>query len=88
MGIRKLGAIIPVLLLGSALVSAHPQETRAICTCKPREVGESGSRIDWDGYRKGIVWHYSVDEAMKIAKAEGKLVFWYHLVGDLDKEGC
>ena len=29
-----------------------------------------------------------IEEAVKIAQAEKKLVFWYHVAGDLDKEGC
>jgi len=56
--------------------------------CKSREVGASGSRVDWDGYTKSVRWHYSIEEALKIARAEGKMVFWQQIVGDLDKEGC
>jgi hypothetical protein len=79
---------VPVALMGLALVSAAQQENHP-CTCHPREEGASGSRVDWEGYRKGgIAWHYSIDEALKIAAAEKKLVFWYHVAGDLDKEGC
>jgi hypothetical protein len=77
-----------VLALSLALISAAPQENHP-CKCHPREAGESGSKVDWPGYRNGgLKWHYSVDEAMKIAKDEKKLVFWYHVAGDLDKEGC
>jgi len=61
---------------------------RPACECKPREVGASGSRQDWKDYRKGIDWHYSVDEAARLAAFDKKLVFWFHLAGDLDKEGC
>ena len=76
------------LALGLSLLSAAPQENHP-CKCHPREAGASGSRNDWPGYRNGgLKWHYSVDEAMKIAKDEKKLVFWYHVAGDLDKEGC
>jgi len=79
---------ISMVLVSLALVSAARQENHP-CNCHPREVGASGSRNDWDGYRKGgITWHYSIDEALKLAKDEKKLVFWYHVAGDLDKEGC
>lgn len=61
---------------------------QALCTCVRREVGESGSRRDWEGYRRGITWHTSIHEAMKLAEARDKLVFWFQLAGDLDKEGC
>lgn len=33
---------------------------------------------------RGIVWYESVDDALKIAQREGKLVFWYHIAGRLD----
>ena len=89
MGVLKLAQFVPTVLIGLVMVSAHQQSVKPVCTCAPREVGQSGTRNDWEGYRKaGIAWHYSVDEAMKIAQAEKKLVFWYHVAGDLDKEGC
>ena len=78
------------ILIGLAMI-APVQEKPANhpCECHPREVGASGSRNDWEAYRKGgIAWHYSINEALKIAQDEKKLVFWYHVAGDLDKEGC
>jgi len=87
MAVTKI-AWIPIALVSLALLSAAPQENHP-CRCHPREEGASGSRIDWEGYRKGgLAWHYAVEEALKIATAEKKLVFWYHVAGDLDKEGC
>ncbi len=87
MAVNKI-AWVPMALISIALVSAA-QEQNHPCKCHPREAGESGSRNDWEGYRDGgISWHYSIDEALKIAAAEKKLVFWYRVAGDLDKEGC
>ena len=88
MNLSRLFGALSLLSVAGALVAGSPD--RAICECKPREVGDGGSRKDWEGYSrdKGIRWHYSVDEAMRLARAEGKLVLWYHVVGDLDKEGC
>jgi hypothetical protein len=60
----------------------------AECRCARREVGESGSRVDWEGYRRGVRWHTSVEEARALAKKRGQLLFVYHVAGDLDKEGC
>jgi hypothetical protein len=78
-----------VALIAWACLAASQEANKPACECKPREVGASGSKVDWPGYRNGgLKWHYSVDEAMKIAKDEKKLVFWYHVAGDLDKEGC
>ena len=86
MRLRQIGGVLSLFILAGALTAAR-DELR-ICKCKPRDIGDSGSRKDWDGFRKDIKWHYSVDEALKIAQAEGKMIFWYHVVGDLDKEGC
>lgn len=33
-------------------------------------------------------WESSLAEAQKIARKEKKLILYYVLVGDLDKEGC
>jgi len=85
---RNLGEVVAFILLCGATVFPAQDSANSICTCKPRQVGASGSRVDWEGYGKGVRWHYSVDEAMKIAKDQNRLVFWYHVVGDLDKEGC
>ena len=85
---RRFRDILPIALLVGFSLSAAQEEAHPLCACKRREVGASGSRHDWDGYRKEIRWHYSVAEAMKIARAEGRLVFWYQVSGDLDKEGC
>lgn len=35
-----------------------------------------------------VKWHTSVEEARAAAVREKKLLFVYHLVGDLDKEKC
>ena len=88
MTVRKLGGVLSVLLVFCVMEATAQDGASPPCECKRREVGDSGSRNDWAGYGKTIRWHSSVDEAMKIAKAENKLVFWYHVAGDLDKEGC
>jgi len=88
MAIRRLSQILPLVLLSGLAVSSAQEAARPACECKPREVGASGSRQNWKDYLKGIDWHYSVDEAARIAAFEKKLVFWFHLAGDLDKEGC
>ena len=88
MTVLRFAQFLPTVLVGIALVSALREPSKPVCRCVPREVGASGSRVDWPGYTQGIRWHYSVDEAMEIARAQRRLVFWYHVVGDLDKEGC
>lgn len=80
---------LPLVLFSLSTISAQQHGIRPLCECTPRGVGQSGSWNDWPGYRKGpIAWHYSVDEALKIARFDQKLVFWYHVAGDFDKEGC
>jgi hypothetical protein len=88
MNLRRLAQIIPFVLLTGLAVSSAQDPPHPLCSCKPRPIGASGSRVDWDGYTKSVRWHYSIDEALKIARAEGKLVFWQQIVGDMDKEGC
>jgi hypothetical protein len=88
MNLRGLAKFIPLILLSGVAVSSAQEASNPLCSCKPREAGASGSRVDWDGYSKTVRWHYSVEEALKIARAEGKMVFWQQVVGDLDKEGC
>ena len=88
MKLRRLSPFIPLALLTGLAVSSAQDAAHPFCACKPREVGASGSRVDWDGYAKTLRWHTSIEEALRIARAEGKMVFWQHVVGDLDKEGC
>ena len=94
MNALRFAQFLPTLLVAVALIpSTHsmsviPQPSPAPCRCAPRDVGESGSRKNWEGYGNGIRWHYSIREAMRIAEAENKHVFWLHVSGDLDKEGC
>ena len=89
MAVNKITGI-PLVLASLVLLSAAQEKpVNHPCACHPRDVGASGSTKDWTGYRNGgIEWHYSVDEALKIAKEKKKLVFWFHVAGDLDKEGC
>ncbi len=85
---RRLSQVLPLVLLTGLAVSSAQEAGHPLCSCKPRKVGESGSRVDWAGYGKTVRWHFSIDEALKIARAEGKMVFWQQIAGDLDKEGC
>ena len=82
MGAKVLAAL--AILAGVASAEGEGPE----CRCARREVGESGSRVDWPGYGRGVRWHTSVEEGRALARREGKLLFVYHVAGDLDKEGC
>jgi hypothetical protein len=77
-----------IALLLAALAVSDTDAGLTPCRCKPREVGDSGSKVDWEGYTKGVRWHRSLDEARAMARERSKLVFHYQVVGDLDKEGC
>ncbi len=77
-----------LLLFAILSLAASADDGPTVCRCKPREVGDSGSRADWAGYGKGVRWHLSLDEAKAMAREQKKLVFTFHIVGDLDKEGC
>lgn len=42
----------------------------------------------WSDYNKGVVWAESLEDGLADATASGKLLMFFQLVGDLDKEGC
>jgi hypothetical protein len=47
-----------------------------------------GKAKPWSGYNQGVQWTQPIDDAVAKAKKEGKLLLVFHLVGDMDKEGC
>ena len=78
-----------VLLLAAGSASPEDSGRKPECRCaERREVGDSGSKADWPGYNRGVRWHRSLEEARKIALGRGRPVFYFQVVGDLDKEGC
>jgi hypothetical protein len=66
-----------------ALTACSESEPPVRCECRPSELGRK-----WPRYNEGVRWHTSLEEACKRARQEGKLVFYYLLVGDMDKELC
>jgi len=42
----------------------------------------------WAGYNKGVQWVQTMDDAVKKARDETRILMVFQLVGDLDKEGC
>jgi hypothetical protein len=82
---RNAAAIaLGLLLLGAC---AEP-EPRIRCRCTLPENGRTGCTKPWPDYNKGIRWHTDLREAFQLAHQEGKLVFYFLLVGDLDKSHC
>jgi len=77
-------AVIVGLLVLSACAEARPVR----CRCQPPEVGPSGCLEPWAGYNEGIRWHTDLEEAFQLARQEKKLVFYFLVVGDLDKSQC
>lgn len=47
-----------------------------------------GKAEPWDGYNKGVEWEKDEKYAWELAKADRRIVMYFQLVGDLDKEGC
>ena len=56
--------------------------------CPPRKVKPPKPTATWPLYQKGVQWEESLEQAQALAKKEGKLVFYYHIVGDMDRAGC
>lgn len=83
MAVLKFLQFIPTLVLvgaATAFPTVPVQESPAKAAQEARRVdkGPARSKIG------GIAWYASVDDAMKIAQREGKLLFWYHVAGNLD----
>ena len=78
----------PVVLALLALAACADPEPPARCRCVPLDVGPSGCRDPWTEYNEGIRWHSDLGEAFQLARQEKKLVFYFLLVGDLDKSHC
>jgi hypothetical protein len=55
-------------------------------TVPTRGVAEDGKEVQKDvaTLTSKIAWKTSLDDAKAIAKKEGKMVFWWHVLGDLD----
>ena len=54
----------------------------------PASAGEGDGEDDWELYNKGIKWESSLGDAATRAEKEGKLIVYFPMVGDLNKEGC
>ena len=50
----------------------------------PRASGQK----PWAQYNRGIRWEPSLGAAVERAWAENKLILFFLMVGDLDKDGC
>ena len=44
--------------------------------------------MPWAPYNKTVQWTQDIDAGFKKAAEAGKLLMVFHLVGDMDKEGC
>ncbi len=49
---------------------------------------EDGKPKPWAPYNKTVTWTQDIDAAFAKAKETGRLLMVFHLVGDMDKEGC
>ena len=60
--------------------STGAQEEKKCC--------DRGVPRPWTDYDKGVQWTKPFDAAVERAKRENKMLLVFHLVGDMDKEGC
>lgn len=49
---------------------------------------EEGRAKPWPLYNKGVQWKLPLEAAALEARKTGKLLMVFHLVGDMNKEGC
>ncbi len=58
------------------------------CGCAPPAGHNKASRLAWSGYQTGVFWHSDLAEAKEIAARSEKLVLFFQIAGDMNKEGC
>jgi hypothetical protein len=82
--LRSLPVAAALLLLVLAPAAARDPERKARVTIKGVGAdGEDTSRQTAE-LTKDIAWKATLDEAKAAAKKDGKLIFWLHILGDLD----
>lgn len=75
MSTPKLRAILTTLACALAVGAAAAQQPRL-----PQEMARQRAARTLHE----IVWHNSLDEACAVARQEGRLVFWVHMLGRID----
>jgi len=77
------------ILCGVLLLTACAEPEEPARSPEPTfEESRTGCRKPWSDYNKGIRWRKDLSGAFDQARRENKLVFYYLLVGDLDKSHC
>lgn len=85
-------AWVPVPAWEERLRALHAEHARRPETWhgKPEAVAPKGPGMaPWEGYAKlDLAWQPDLDAAMEIARRSDRLVLYFQVVGNLDKEGC
>ena len=80
--------ILLATLLSLALLSGAQAGDRktAKSGVPTRGVAEDGKEVQKDvaTLTGKIAWKTSLDEAKSLAQKEGRMIFWWHVLGDLD----
>ncbi len=58
------------------------------CGCAPPDAANARSAKRWINYQKGIFWHTDLVEARSLAAASSRLILYYQIAGDMNKNGC
>jgi hypothetical protein len=76
-----LGTIISLALLSGA--QAGDRKKSSVPT---KGVAEDGKAVQKDvaTLTSTIAWKTSLEEAKALAQKEGRMIFWWHVLGDLD----
>lgn len=78
---RRVVMLAAAAVLAAVPVGAGAQDARQSCC-------ERGVPRPWAGYDRGVRWVVPAKDAFALAAKERKPLLVFHLVGDLDKEGC
>ena len=81
--------ILTAFILSLALLSgayAGNERKGAKSSVPTRGVAEDGKEVqkDVDRLTEKISWKTSLDDAKTQAQKEGKMIFWWHVLGDLN----
>jgi hypothetical protein len=78
-----LATVLSLALLNGAQAGDRKTARSGVPT---RGVAEDGKEVQKDvaTLTGKIAWKTSLDEAKSLAQKEGRMIFWWHVLGDLD----
>lgn len=76
----------PAAMFALLLLAASPPQESS--DGKPPPCCDGKTPYPWAEYNKGVQWSQPAVETVERARRENRLIMFFQVVGDLDKEGC